>query len=445
MASIEPDSAQIAWYIYDMAHGAGVLTRQLCADLITGGPVKVFRKKATDDYTGWAVWGCSPVLGRLAIERPEIFAGKRVLELGAGCGVAGLAVACCTKAASLCISDFPVETLRNTLHNVALNCERTVADAGASSISTELGGVQYGLGDTFVARGSSCTVTLAQLDWEAESTWPVEPGMSAVAGAPAYRQYDILLAADVLPREGYGTKVAFVTRHLLRPGGLFIAVTPAARYGRLTLEEGLHAAGFSVASLRPGGDDVSTGGGAGGGWGADGDSVRLNPSHELVPDDWRRNPLRRPLSEAARGGHGAAAAAGSSAARVAAEALAAIQELPGGPATLAEEGISEAVAAGAAAGSSCGACSHAAWFGGAARAAAADALAVAASGDCGEGPPPAAAAAAAATALAAALARAGGAGSLLRLVSDAAAEDMFPEMARPDYDILIAAFQAPQP
>ena len=431
MASIEPDSAQIAWYIYDMAHGAGVLTRQLCADLITGGPVKVFRKKATDDYTGWAVWGCSPVLGRLAIERPEIFAGKRILELGAGCGVAGLAVACCTKAASVCISDFPVETLRNTLHNVALNCERTVAYAGDSSISTELGGVQYGLGDTFVARGSGCIVTLAQLDWEAESTWPVEPGTAAAAGTPAYRQYDILLAADVLPREGYGTKVAFVTRHLLRPGGLLIAVTPAARYGRLTLEEGLHAAGFSVASLRPGGEVGSSGG-----WGVDGDSVRLNPSHELVPDDWRHNPLRRPLSEAPKG----AAADGSTAARIAAEALAAIQDPPGGPATPAEEGISEAVAAGVAAGSSC-ACNHASWFGGAARAATA-AIALAGAGDEGEGPRPAAATAAAA--LAAALARAGGAGSL-RLVSDAAAEDMFPEMSRPDYDILIAAFQAPLP
>lgn len=218
MASIEPDAAQIAWYSYDMGHCAGILVRQLCQDLITGGPIKVFRRKATDDYTGWAVWGCSPILGRLAIERPALFAGKEILELGAGCGVAGLAVACCTRAASICLSDFPTETLRNTLHNVALNCDRTVCAATGpeTSITTSLGGESFSLADAFVARGTGCAVTLAQLDWEAEATWPREErsGDAGPASPRRHRQYDVLLAADLLPREEYGAKVAFVAVRL---------------------------------------------------------------------------------------------------------------------------------------------------------------------------------------------------------------------------------------
>lgn len=440
MASLEPDSAQIAWYAYDMSHGAGILVRQLCADLITGGPVKVFRKKATDDYTGWAVWGCSPVLGRLAIERPELFEGKRILELGAGCGVAGLAVACCTRAASICLSDYPTETLRNTLHNTALNCER-IAEGTPSDgtvITAELGGVTYSIRDTFVARNTGCTVTLSQLDWTAEATWPRDAD-HANDGRPGagFQQYDVILAADLLPRAGYGTNVAFVTRHLLRPGGLLIAVSPAVREGLTTLEEGLREARFSTLQWQPEPEESRGELPVAGAGGAPPRFKSWPPGeafeHEVVEDSWRKNPLRRPLASPAHApAPSATGAGGLREGSVQAEI-----------ARLVADGTTSAEAAGAtlAAQAQAGGCSHPSWFGGAARAqpAVADPATATGSGASSTETP---ALAAAARALTAALLRAGGSGAL-RLVSDEDAVDMFPEMSRPAYDIVVATFQAP--
>lgn len=352
------DPSQIAWYIYDMHHGAGILLRQLCPEMHTSGPVRVFRKRSTDDFTGWTVWGCSPVFARLAIERPELFDGKSVLELGAGCGLAGLAVACCTRATSICISDFPTETMRNLVHNVGLNCQRVTVGAPQASvvpgaepgvpIVASLGGEVFSVNDTFIAAGTGCRISIAQIDWDVEETWP-------------RAQYDVIVAADLLPRESYGRSLAHVVKGLLRPGGILIVVTPAVREGLPVLDTSLRESGYTA-------------------------------SEEVIEDDWRANPLRRPDQATP-----AALAASTS-----------------------KSGLDPT-------------------FGGVARGAMI----------CGVSPSTSATEPEPANGdlepLRRALARAGAtAEGALRFITDDEATDMFPELSRPSYDILAVTFTSPR-
>jgi predicted nicotinamide N-methyase len=192
-----------------------------------------------------------------------------VLELGAGCGLAGIAIATCTRAASVCISDFPTETMRNMMHNIALNCEHVPCPD--SSPPVEVVGAEPGAvlpsERTFRSK-SGCSVTVAQLDWEVEATWP--RSTATTNEGPAFMQYDVIVAADLLPRESYGKSLAVVVQGLLKPGGVLIAVTPAVREGLPVLDAALRGTGYTV-------------------------------EEEVVCDEWRANPLRTP-AQVAEGG-----------------------------------------------------------------------------------------------------------------------------------------------
>lgn len=237
-------------------------------------------------------------------------------------------------------------------------------------------------------------------------------------------------------------------RHLLRPGGIIIVVSPAARYGFATLEEGLREAGFVATHVRAAALPTSA---AGPDSEAEGvPTAAATTAHEVVPDEWRVNPLRQPLAEtlalAVAPEAQLAEAVGAVQVRAPAAVAAALGAASTSVSTAADPGLTsastaalvEAVASGAAASFACpSACRHFEGFGGPARVPAplhpSDA---AADGPWGDG------VSAAASALTTALYRAGGAGAL-RLVSASEAADMFPELGRPDYDILAAAFRAP--
>ena len=70
--------------------------------------------------TGNQVWPSGSLLAELLLERPELVRGKRVVELGAGCGVAGLAAALAGASEVLC-TDGDEEAVENLLHNVREN------------------------------------------------------------------------------------------------------------------------------------------------------------------------------------------------------------------------------------------------------------------------------------------------------------------------------------
>mmetsp|Transcript_24213 Transcript_24213/g.48151 ORF Transcript_24213/g.48151 Transcript_24213/m.48151 type:complete len:403 (-) Transcript_24213:101-1309(-) len=88
-------------------------------------PDSPFTSSTSLDSTGQSVWSCSIVAARFFASR-EFPPGSKILELGSGCGVPGLAVSCSTKTSSessVLLSDFNPRTLDNLRHNAGLNAK----------------------------------------------------------------------------------------------------------------------------------------------------------------------------------------------------------------------------------------------------------------------------------------------------------------------------------
>ena len=100
-------------YVYDLSTGAGLVLREIVPEMHTCGPNRPYRERANDDATGWTIWATSVLFARYIRTHRDAFAGQDILELGAGCGLVGLAAACGTAARSVCLSDYPAETVSN--------------------------------------------------------------------------------------------------------------------------------------------------------------------------------------------------------------------------------------------------------------------------------------------------------------------------------------------
>ena len=162
------------------------------------------------DVTGWTVWGSSVVLARFIEARAGLFATQSLLELGAGCGVAGLWAAARASPACVYLSDYNELTVSNLRRNVAANA----------------------------ACCAPCDV--AAVDWDDESTWPLEPGCAE--GEP--RTFPVVIGADLVYRRSYARKLASVLERMVQPGGRFVLATPGQREGLPTLMQMLQRAGW---------------------------------------------------------------------------------------------------------------------------------------------------------------------------------------------------------
>ncbi|EQC40720.1 hypothetical protein SDRG_01792 [Saprolegnia diclina VS20] len=93
---------------------------------IHGEPVLIDEVGNTGQGTGLTIWDGSVVLAKYLEQQPRgsphSVAGRRVIELGAGTGLVGLAAAFCG-ADDVLLTDLAY-TLANTNHNIALNKER---------------------------------------------------------------------------------------------------------------------------------------------------------------------------------------------------------------------------------------------------------------------------------------------------------------------------------
>lgn len=96
-----------------------------------------------DDTTGLAIWPASIILsrwiGRIGQVKPEMMAGKSVIELGAGCGLPGLAAAMLCHPAKVYITDIHHSTLENAVFNVRLNGKASYASEAYTSATKESG------------------------------------------------------------------------------------------------------------------------------------------------------------------------------------------------------------------------------------------------------------------------------------------------------------------
>lgn len=238
-------------YVYDLLPlraGIHIRERAPAAHSLDGTGAKAFRERAADDVTGASVWGSSVLLARcLLLDALCNFEGKSVLELGAGCGLAGLAAAQRFPGPSECtLSDVHDVTLENLTVNVALN-----TDSGHIS-------------------KSGCHVGVVKMDWDDSSTWPTTPdGGSANPDSPESRptltQFDVILAGDGTYKRSYARKLFHVVEQTLKPGGSFVYASPWAREGLPLLQQLLLSHGYSVHPI-------------------------------AIPAEWRGNPLREASS-----------------------------------------------------------------------------------------------------------------------------------------------------
>jgi len=180
---------------------------------------------ASADQTGGIIWGASLVLGRWIASSTELrqqIEGQTVCELGAGCGLAGLAAACFAKPARVVLSDSNLSTLVNLRTNGANNADEIMA----------------------------VELQVLQLDWSL-----VGHGDSRTFRPPPVR---VVLGADLVYDDSSPALLVSVLDNLCEPGGLFLHAYPRttpARVGVFEFVTLLQAAGWTLETACDAGDE----------------------------------------------------------------------------------------------------------------------------------------------------------------------------------------------
>ena len=128
-----------------------------------------------DDTTGYGIWSASLILARWIVDQfVDDWKGKTVLELGAGCGVPGLAAAVYGQPASVVVTDLNPKTVDNLRHNVELNQRPT--EKGPSTMAATEASV---------------------MDWTNSATWPTPPA-SASTSSSKQSVFDVVIGSDLV-------------------------------------------------------------------------------------------------------------------------------------------------------------------------------------------------------------------------------------------------------
>jgi hypothetical protein len=142
-----------------------------------------------DDTTGLALWPATVICARWVAREASLLSGKVVIELGAGCGLPGLAAAVYGTPKSVYITDIHEPTLRNAVHNYTLN--------GLSPVEGQAGP----------------RTEVLNVSWTDASTYPPE-------------RADVLLGSDLVYDAGILSVLCPAVRGMLKEGGVFLYVAP---------------------------------------------------------------------------------------------------------------------------------------------------------------------------------------------------------------------------
>lgn len=190
-----------------------------------------FGDTATDDTTGLGIWSASLVMARWMAEKSLLgrFDQKSVVELGAGCGVPGLAVALYSNAKSVYLTDLNPSTIRNLKYNIEINANRSVTQSNVGP---------------WLER-----VHASSIDWDDESSWPKE-------------KVDFIIGSDLIYQKSIVPLLKKVVAGVLKPEGRFLYTCPSdGRDGLLEFIDTMKKQGFRCIS------------------------------EEVAPDSYRSNPL----------------------------------------------------------------------------------------------------------------------------------------------------------
>lgn len=162
--------------------------------------------------TGCQLWPASRALGHFLHRESSLIAGKSVIELGAGCGFAGIVAA---KYASRCIiTDADQETVFNLRYNLLANRNFWLSGRSKESLPE---------------------VVSETLLWEevAKTGWP-----------PA-RRADVVIGSDII-YGNWGALVTKVVQNIMVPSGTVIMISATDRGGLIEFKTSMEGAGFDV-------------------------------------------------------------------------------------------------------------------------------------------------------------------------------------------------------
>lgn len=184
------------------------------------------------DTTGLGIWSASLVMARWMASKALLgrFDDKNVLELGAGCGVPGLALAQYSDASVVYVTDYNPATMDNLKYNIDVNANRPCTKSRA--------------GD-WLER-----VKALSIDWADESTWPKE-------------KMDYVIGSDLIYQKSIVPLLKNVLTGLIKDDGRFLYTCPSD--GRDGLDE-------FIATMKKEGFHCI--------------------SEEIAPDLYRSNPLK---------------------------------------------------------------------------------------------------------------------------------------------------------
>ncbi|TMW60214.1 hypothetical protein Poli38472_000256 [Pythium oligandrum] len=246
----------------------------------------VFGTTAEEDITGVSIWSASLILSRWIIDNADMFANKQVCELGAGCGVSGLASYLYTKASRVVLSDLFEHTIKNLEYNVALNKTTTasIEPEQEDADDEERGCDQCGVMQKFSAdnpdgklmKCGGCRTTqycsrqcqkkawkehkteckriraerdartatqrsldVAAIDWAKRETWP------QLDGKPS--PFDVLIGSDLVYHREIVPVLVNAVDGLLAPNSdaKFIHVASQARDSLIEFKDAMEARGFT--------------------------------------------------------------------------------------------------------------------------------------------------------------------------------------------------------
>ena len=160
-----------------------------------------------------SIWPSSIALAENLLKQPKLAVGKRVIDVGCGLGLGGLAAAL-AGARAVVLADREVFALRCALLTSEAN--------GLTPLPLELG-VSGGSGKVVrsvlePASGAAGTGTIGAL----EVDWNAPP--AAMRGS-----FDLVTACDVLYERAAADPVSALALHLLAPGGMLLLADPPLR------------------------------------------------------------------------------------------------------------------------------------------------------------------------------------------------------------------------
>jgi predicted nicotinamide N-methyase len=242
---------------------------------------KVFHKDAEEDTTGTQVWAASILLARRVVELKPFFKGKRVLELGAGCGLPGIVAKAYTEASHVMLTDLFPLTLHNLKHNCDLNFggrkegggegeQDEKGDSLEAAVDRETGYTSKDVGSAKGEKGETTEggkegedddegeegeageegdewvgVSVRAVDWMKPETWPEE-------------KFDIILGSDLVYQKELVPFFVDVVRGVLKPGGaVLMTARGTERDGLPEFRAAMKTAGFSMDVTRVGRDYYS--------------------------------------------------------------------------------------------------------------------------------------------------------------------------------------------